>query len=165
MIKGQRSLSQSKVLYYNYEPFVIKSFITEDKVEFPHRSSNIKHGLKPPYLFCWYLTEWDKARGFFQLSPGSKAVWGFLKPVIMFSKIHSSAGYPGPCKRTNLVIIRKSGFRSSVRATKWWLSDVCNSLTRSEIMLMWLKVPRWLCFRGTVMKNVLQSLEYSGSSF
>lgn len=32
-------------------------------------------------------------------------------------------------------------------------------------MLMWLKVPRWLCFRGTVMKNVLQSLEYSGSSF
>lgn len=52
-----------------------------------------------------------------------------------------------------------------VKATKRMLTNVCNSLTRSEIMLMWLKVPRWLCFRGTVMKNVLQSLEYSGSSF
>lgn len=119
----------------------------------------------PPCLFYWYLTGCDKATGFFQLSLGSKAVWGFVKPVILFSKIQSPPGYSGPCKRTNLVIIRKSGFRSSVRATKWQLSDVCNSLTRSEIMLMWLKVPRWLCFRGTVMKNLLQSLENSGSSF
>lgn len=83
----------------------------------------------------------------------------------MFSEIQSSPGYSGPCKHTNLVINRKSGFRSLVRATKWRLKNVCNSLTRSEIMLMWRKVPWWLCFRGTVMKNVLQSLEYRGSSF
>lgn len=44
-------------------------------------------------------------------------------------------------------------------------AEECFFLTRSEIMVMWLKVPRLLCFRGAVMKNVLQSLEYSGSSF
>lgn len=31
--------------------------------------------------------------------------------------------------------------------------------------MIWLNVPRPPCFKGTVMKNVVQSLENTGSSF
>lgn len=45
------------------------------------------------------------------------------------------------------------------------LLKVCNSFTRLEIMVMWLNVPRPPCFKGMVTKNVVQSLENTGSSF
>lgn len=42
---------------------------------------------------------------------------------------------------------------------------VRKSCTWLEIMVMWLNVPRPPCFKGIVMKKVLQSLENTGSSF
>lgn len=60
---------------------------------------------------------------------------------------------------------RRTGFVSTMTLTALVLMKACHSFTRLEIMVMWLKVPRSPCFKGTVMKNVVQSLEKAGSSF
>lgn len=58
-----------------------------------------------------------------------------------------------------------TAFVSTVTLNALVLMKACLSFTRLEIMVMWLKVPRSPCFKGTVMKNVVQSLEKAGSSF